>query len=435
MAERAKVDPRTIVDEEQARLKQLNLLQQAGAGIRNTVVPTIVNSVGQIADAATMAPRLGVGALRNIVSGFTGDASVPTNIPSIAESATALPMAAPMAAPTNAQVAGLTAPTERADRMGNGIIRVGGNAPIPAGIGIPRAEAFTNVAPADRVISNVGVQYTPQDLQLKDNIAQMDKIVAAGGATPEQLAQIQGIKQQAGYLRGGTDRGPLNPDRTPMVAGMRSNPNVVASKGGIVMSFPQGTDQAVIDTQRALSAEMDKGRNDPQTAANWALQKQQFDARNTVERPTSRIRVSPGRALEAQIEREKMAQAAAISNRDFAAGAPGRAASTALTQKQADALPESTAAEVEYKKAKTEEAKVAAKSGNFKVIDNTPDILGNPKQNQILDVRTGKMVPQAAGTGQEGLPKDAAQRVVGQQYIAPNGKRVVWDGKGLKEVK
>lgn len=158
-------------------------------------------------------------------------------------------------------------------------------------------EAFTNVAAKDRTVSNVGVQYTPQDLQLKDNISKMDAIIKSGvdptsgkPVTLDQIEKVNQIKQQAGFLRGGTDKRAVDANGFPIATTGNTLRNIsdsgrtILSKEGIAMTFNEGTDQNVIDRSMAVGNENDRiaaYNRTPEGVAKENQMIQQFNSLDT----------------------------------------------------------------------------------------------------------------------------------------------------------
>lgn len=163
---------------------------------------------------------------------------------------------------------------------------------------IPGPEAFTNVAAKDRTVSNVGVQYTPQDLQLKDNISKMNAIIKAGvdptsgkPVTLDQIEKVNQIKQQAGFLRGGTDRRPVDANGFPIAT---NNTLSKMTDSGLSIQFdpnaniPEGNKQAVMQSY---------GANDSKAQTLRNLQGDQFTDREFVKNyrpPTVTNGIKPG---------------------------------------------------------------------------------------------------------------------------------------------
>jgi len=118
------------------------------------------------------------------------------------------------------------------------------------------------------------VNLSPQDQQLKENLAKIDAMVAGGVVpTPEQAQQIQELKQQAGFLRGGTDRRPVGRDGMPIKtgggAGMGGNYSI------------QGSPETVARFNSAVSP----SEYSPEAQAARDKQHEQFLARNGMATP------------------------------------------------------------------------------------------------------------------------------------------------------
>lgn len=110
------------------------------------------------------------------------------------------------------------------------------------------------------------VSLSPQDQALKQNMQAIDQTLAGGVVpTPEQASQIAGLRQQAGFLRGGTDRVPVGPDGLP------------ASGRGARYSITAAPDVAA-----AFTGAVAPGEYSPEATAARGLQRQQFLERNAV---------------------------------------------------------------------------------------------------------------------------------------------------------
>ncbi|HAR37579.1 MAG TPA: hypothetical protein DCS09_02780, partial [Porphyromonadaceae bacterium] len=103
----------------------------------------------------------------------------------------------------------------------------------------------------------ISVNLTPEDRQLKSNLQQIDQMLASGvRPTAEQAQRIQTIRQQAGFLRGGTDRVPVGPDGLPFTRGIRGQ------GGGLTAQFdssvsPQSR-QAFLEDPVRPTAQIDR---------------------------------------------------------------------------------------------------------------------------------------------------------------------------------
>jgi len=140
------------------------------------------------------------------------------------------------------------------------------------------------------------VNLSPQDQQLKANLAKIDAMISGGVVpTPEQAQQIQELKQNAGFLRGGTDRRPVGPDGLPIKtggAGMRVPGGITDT--GLKIQFTKNVPDAV---RREVM--QPSGANDPAAQAARAKMHEQFLARNGYEQvdPVTGMTASEVKAL------------------------------------------------------------------------------------------------------------------------------------------
>ncbi len=82
---------------------------------------------------------------------------------------------------------------------------------------------ITNSPEVDNTGSGIDVHMSENDYAIKDGISAIDQKIASGTVpTPEQAERIQKIKQQAGFMRGGTDRVPVGSDGLPLKKPARS---------------------------------------------------------------------------------------------------------------------------------------------------------------------------------------------------------------------
>jgi hypothetical protein len=110
----------------------------------------------------------------------------------------------------------------------------------------------------------VAVNLSPQDQALKQNMQAIDQTLASGVVpTPEQASQIAGLRRQAGFLRGGTDRVPVGPDGLPI------------SGQGARYSITAAPDVAAVFTGAVAPGEYSR-----EAMAARGLQRQQFLDRN-----------------------------------------------------------------------------------------------------------------------------------------------------------
>jgi hypothetical protein len=71
-------------------------------------------------------------------------------------------------------------------------------------------------------INGDSLEYTlsGHDGQLKTNLEKINQMIDSGvKVSPEQMSRITSLRQQAGFLRGGTDRRPVGPDGLPLQQG------------------------------------------------------------------------------------------------------------------------------------------------------------------------------------------------------------------------
>jgi hypothetical protein len=171
---------------------------------------------------------------------------------------------------------------------------VGGNSPQAASALQNRAERAA------------GAMLTPnlseRDLQLKDNMGQIDKLLASGmQPTEHQAGAIAQLRRDAGFLRGGTDRYVAGPDGRPVRGG-----------GGGNYSF-QGSPEMASRFTNAVAP----GEYIPEAVAVRGQQQEQFLSRNGYEKvdPNSGLTQSELRRIPV-IERAKVADAIAARAND-----------------------------------------------------------------------------------------------------------------------
>lgn len=110
----------------------------------------------------------------------------------------------------------------------------------------------------------IRVNQSPQDQALKQNMQAIDQTLASGVVpTPEQASQIAGLRQQAGFLRGGTDRVPVGPDGLP-----------ISSRGA------RYSITAPVDVAQQFVSAVAPGEYSREATAARGLQQRQFDERN-----------------------------------------------------------------------------------------------------------------------------------------------------------
>lgn len=74
----------------------------------------------------------------------------------------------------------------------------------------------------------ITVNLSPADKQIKENMAKIDSL--AKNATPQQMEQITQLRQQAGFLRGGTDRVAVGKDGLPVKNVATTDPNAASQR-------------------------------------------------------------------------------------------------------------------------------------------------------------------------------------------------------------
>jgi hypothetical protein len=68
--------------------------------------------------------------------------------------------------------------------------------------------------------NTLGYKLSERDQQLKTNLEKINQMIDSGvEVSPEQMNRITSLRQQAGFLRGGTDRRPVGPDGLPLQQG------------------------------------------------------------------------------------------------------------------------------------------------------------------------------------------------------------------------
>jgi hypothetical protein len=203
--------------------------------------------------------------------------------------------------------------------------RLGGSAvaaPSPAPVSAPALESpiassgagtadqspsFRSVGSSNVTIGpGLGVNYTPQDLQLKANMGKIDQMLASGVTpTAQQSESIAQLRRDAGFLRGGTDRRPVGPDGLPLrIGGGGGSVPGGATDSGLSVQFTKNVpDQVRREVMQPL------GANDPVAQAAREKQGKQFLSRQGVEDadPVTGMTPSQERALPVK-ERVALAQ-------------------------------------------------------------------------------------------------------------------------------
>lgn len=244
-----------------AQQRQGDMAGKAGAAV-----------AGSVADAAALIPRAALRVSDNISRGFTGQA--PNNEPFTTTPVTEklLDVASrPMftreqdVSSTPQAIKGF--PTTRPERMNDSttaISRVGGNVPLPAG--------YTGAGLTPNLSAN--------DMQLKRNMGEIDRLLAAGETTKYTPEQIQTLREQAGFLRGGTDRRAVGPDGLPIRSG---NSNY---------SF-QGSPEAAERFNSAVAP----GEYSTQAQTSRGMQREQFLTRQGIEKVDPETGLKPSQLL------------------------------------------------------------------------------------------------------------------------------------------
>lgn len=213
---------------------QENLGVTIGKNLRD-VVPAMKTAgkavAGTVADVATVVPRSIAHVGGNIVAGYKGEPGNndfnlnPITDKLLADQQTATPTpstAAPpiqIPKPPDTGVIQSAAPAPASGPSAATASALEGSQPPAA----PAAELPVTSSLLRQVGTeggNIGIHYTPEDIKLKGNLEQINKMIASGvQPTAEQAQRIQTLRQAAGYLRGGTDRVPVGPDGRPLKSG------------------------------------------------------------------------------------------------------------------------------------------------------------------------------------------------------------------------
>lgn len=215
-----------MATEDRARFTFDSLGQLIGAGARrgaNYVGGLTRDLIGTLAAPVTASGQM----VRGIAAGAAPELFNPAPVPA------STPTAPATAAPPPGQSQGAV-----------------GFRPRPVQLGAPGAA--------------VAVNLSPQDQALKQNMQAIDQTLASGVVpTPEQASQIAGLRRQAGFLRGGTDRVPVGPDGLPI------------SGQGARYSITAAPDVAAVFTGAVAPGEYSR-----EAMAARGLQRQQFLDRN-----------------------------------------------------------------------------------------------------------------------------------------------------------
>jgi len=220
---------------------QNSLSYNAGKFAREQVVPAIDSAARGAVGIATLVPRALYRAGSDAIRGFTGEAPnteefsvMPFNSPVLPGSrgaANAASVPATVHANIPAPVANQAGargmiPIRQAEQTNPAPVvnAAAGQAPGPGDTSLSpiHARADSRIPPVAGGVPGgaFSVNLSPQDQQLKANLAKIDAMISGGVVpTPEQAQQIQELKQQAGFLRGGTDRRPVGRDGLPIKAG------------------------------------------------------------------------------------------------------------------------------------------------------------------------------------------------------------------------
>lgn len=123
--------------------------------------------------------------------------------------------------------------------------------------------------------NSLSYKLNDNDSQIKTNLEKINQIATSGAEiSPEQTKQINTLRQQAGFLRGGTDKKPVDINGLPVSSG-----NNITSSNGLSINFPKGTDQNIIDNAKKLNTQINQEYVDPTAIANRSEQSKQFLAR------------------------------------------------------------------------------------------------------------------------------------------------------------
>ena len=369
---------------------------------------------------------------------------------------------------------------------------VAADPPVPAGLQRDGIQSAGWQPAASPVASQ-------NDLAIKDSIAKIDAAIA-GGMRPsaEQAQRIAAIKQQAGFLRGGTDRVPGGPDGLPLQS---VRPGGIRRVGNMDVQFAPGTDAAAqsrflenpvrptaqinrfnasrgLDAGQGIRAAQNADRildrppqggpgptlltreNSPgmgwkqrsklneqllaneQSGQNARLQSETSFGTAGIQADTSRLGFRNQREIAAagdavQMDRNKILASEAESQNAYrGVQAAELPKENASQQAERSARAEQAAATTAGIRQATEQGKLMKFS---REVPNSVDPkFGVPmKQEGFYNPLTEKtIIPGELGmrSAAPAVPQDASQLVVGQTYTAANGSQVIWDGKGFKRI-
>lgn len=160
---------------------------------------------------------------------------------------------------------------DRVNESPTAIARVGGNMPL--------AERTTNTGITPNLSSS--------DMQLKQNMGEINRLLAAGESTKYTPAQIQSLREQAGFLRGGTDRRAVGRNGLPIQSG-GSNYSI------------QGNSDAV----NAFNSAVNPGEYSPEAKQARNLQREQFLLRQGFEKVDPNTGLTPSKLNSLPIEKQ-----------------------------------------------------------------------------------------------------------------------------------
>lgn len=220
--------------EERAKVEDYNNLGvTVGRGLRNYAVPALKTTAAGVVDAATVVPRSIYHVGSNIAAGFRGEQGNNNfNVTPMVDAARG--SSAPQVSTTGRDLALRTMPAAtRTPQVSPAAPQPQANtAPVPI-----TQTVTAGAASPDTPRGSVTANLSPNDLAIKKSLADIDAAVAGGmQPTPEQAAKIMDLKQQAGFLRGGTDRRPVGPDGLPL--------QVRSGGSGLTVQFDADTDPA-----------------------------------------------------------------------------------------------------------------------------------------------------------------------------------------------
>lgn len=101
--------------------------------------------------------------------------------------------------------------------INNPVIRETPNAQRDKDLGKMTATTIGNKTTYGIDGDTLSVSLSENDQKLKDNLTKINEMLASGReVTPDQMQRINQLRQDAGFLRGGTDRRPVGPDGRPI---------------------------------------------------------------------------------------------------------------------------------------------------------------------------------------------------------------------------